>query len=301
MTTLWPIAVLTVVMSLSLPGDGSAQAPHAPPSHPPVILITGSTDGLGRETALRLAETGAHLVIHGRNEERGRAVVEEIERSTPGSARFYRADLASFEEVREFARAVLQDYDRLDVLVNNAGIWGGERRVSEDGHELHFQVNYLSSFLLTRLLLPLLTATPESRIVNVSSVAQQPVDFEDFNLEQGYSDGRAYAQSKLAQVLFTFDLAEELAATGVTVTALHPATMMDTPMVLSRGATPRTSVDEGVDALLHQITGSGIQSGSYFNGRQPARANAQAYDEEARRRLRELSERLTGLAPGGGM
>lgn len=263
----------------------------------PVILITGSTDGLGRETALRLGDTGAHLIIHGRNEQRGAEVVAAIEATGRGSARFYRADLGSLAEVRAFAEAILRDYDRIDVLVNNAGIWGGERRESVDGHELHFQVNYLSTFLLTRILLPRLAAAAPARIVNVSSVAQQPLDFDNLMLEEGYSDGRAYAQSKLAQVLFTFDLAEELSGSGITVVALHPASMMDTPMVLSRGATPRSSVEDGARALLHLVTGYDVETGTYYNGLNPARANAQAYDAPARRRLREISYALTGLAP----
>ncbi len=261
----------------------------------PIILITGSTDGLGRETALRLAETGAHLIIHGRNEERGEALVAEIEANTPGSARFYRADLGSLDEVRGLADALLEDYDRLDVLVNNAGIWRGEREVSADGHELHFQVNYLSTFLLTHRLRPLLEAAPTPRVVNVASIAQQPIDFDNVMLEEGYSDGRAYAQSKLAQILFTVDLAVEWDPLGVRVTALHPATMMDTGMVLDRGAQPRASVQEGVEALLHQIVGEGMESGSYWNGLTPATPHAQARDAEARARLRALSVELTGV------
>ncbi len=263
----------------------------------PVIFITGSTDGLGRQTALRLGESEAHLIIHGRNVERGEAVVAEIEAMGNGSARFYRADLGSFDEVRELAEAILRDYDRIDVLVNNAGIWGGDRLESVDGHELHLQVNYLSTFLLTRLLLPRLEAAAPSRIVHVSSAAQRPLDFENLMLEEGYSDGRAYAQSKLAQILFSQDLAEELAGTGIISVALHPASMMDTNMVLSRGAQTRASVEEGVTALLNLIEGEGIESGSYYNGLTPARANDQAYDEEARRQLREISYALTGLEP----
>ena len=211
------------------------------------------------------------------------------------SARFYSADLGSFQEVRALAVAIRRDYSRLDVLVNNAGIWlEGPRQLSADGHELHFQVNYLSGFLLTRELLPLLRRSAPARIVNVSSIAQRPIDFDDVMLEAGYSDGRAYAQSKLAQVMFTFDLAVELEGTGVTVNALHPATMMDTDMVLERGAQARASVADGAEAVLHLVNGSGLGSGGYFNQTAPARGNDQAYDEAARARLRALAERLTG-------
>jgi NAD(P)-dependent dehydrogenase (short-subunit alcohol dehydrogenase family) len=262
-----------------------------------VVLITGSTDGLGRDVARRLAATGAHIIVHGRNHERGREVVAEIEREGIGSASFYAADLASLDQTREFAGRILRDHDRLDVLVNNAGIWlrEGERALSADGHELHFAVNYLSGFLLTRMLLPLLVESAPTRIVNVASGAQTPIDFEDVNLERGYSGSRAYAQSKLAQILFTFDLARELEGTGVTVTALHPATLMDTNMVRAAGMAPRATVEEGADAVMQLVTSATVESGQYFSGMRPARANDQAYDAEARRRLRSLSREMTGL------
>ena len=261
-----------------------------------VALVTGSTSGLGHELALRLGSMGMHVIVHGRNRERGMEVVEAIESEGVGSARFYRADLASFEQVREFAEAVLRDYDRLDVLINNAGIAStpNGRALSEDGNELIFQVNHLSHFLLTRMLLPRLLESAPARIVNVSSGAQRAIDFDDVMLENGFSGGRAYAQSKLAQVLFTFDLAEELEGTGVIVNTLHPATYMDTPMVTRGGGTPRTTVDEGADAVMQLVTSPDIGSGGYFVGLRASRANAQAYDEEARARLWSLSEELTG-------
>ncbi|MEX2583056.1 MAG: SDR family NAD(P)-dependent oxidoreductase [Gemmatimonadota bacterium] len=261
-----------------------------------MILVTGSTDGLGREVALRLASTGAHVLVHGRNSERGREVVQEIEAGGIGSATFYRADLGSLHEVRELARTIARDHDRLDVLINNAGIGssGDGRQVSADGHELRFAVNYLSGFLLTRMLLPLIVESAPARIVNVSSLAQTPIDFDDVMLTRGYSGSRAYAQSKLAQVLFTMDLARELEGTGVIVNSLHPATYMDTNMVRSAGVEPRSTVDEGANAVLNLVTSTGLESGQFFNGLQPARADEQAYDENARERLRRLSIELTG-------
>ena len=260
-----------------------------------IVLVTGSTGGLGREVALRLAAEGAHVLVHGRNRERGAEVVAEIEKAGVGSARFYRADFASLDEVRGLAAAVLADYDRLDALVNNAGIWGRERELSADGHELHFAVNYLAGYLLTHLLLPRIVDSAPSRIVNVASAAQRPIDFDDPMLERGYDDRRAYAQSKLAQVLFTFDLAEELAGTGVVVTALHPASLMDTEMVLGRGIRPRASVEEGTEAVVRLVVDPEVETGSYYDGLEQARAHPQAYDPEARARLRELSRELVGL------
>ncbi|MBR9991239.1 MAG: SDR family NAD(P)-dependent oxidoreductase [Gemmatimonadetes bacterium] len=263
-----------------------------------VILVTGSTDGLGREVARRLAADGAHVIVHGRNRERGEALVAEIHATGRGSARFYAADLGSIAEVRAFARTIIQDYDHLNVLVNNAGIWlnrSPERQLSADGHELHFAVNYLAGYALTRLLLPLLTESAPARIVNVASTAQTPIDFDDPMLERGYTGGRAYAQSKLAQILFTVDLAGELEGQDVIVTALHPATLMETTMVREAGVPARSTVDEGADAVMQLVTAQGIESGSYYRGLEPARANAQAYDENARAALRRLSETLTGV------
>ena len=275
---------------------GAADAQSAPGPGQRVAVVTGSTSGLGQEVAMRLADMGLFVVVHGRDEERGRAVVSDIE-AAGGRARFYRADFASFADTRGFGEAVLRDYDRLDVLVNNAGFGRApnERMVSRDGLELRFQVNHLSHFMLTHMWMPLLRATAPSRIVNVSSGAQQAIDFDDVMLEEEpFDGGRAYAQSKLAQIMFTIDLADELEGTGIVVNALHPATFMDTRMVERAGIEPRSTVDEGADAVMQLIT-EDVGSGGYFNGLRPARADAQAYDEEARRRLRELSEELTGI------
>ncbi len=264
-----------------------------------VVLVTGSTGGLGRVVARRLADAGDHVIVHGRDLDRGRALVEEIRSQTRGSARFYAADFGALASVRALADAVNRDYDRLDVLVNNAGILlGGPRRLSEDGHELHFQVNHLAGYLLTHELLPLLRASAPARIVHVASIAQQPIDFDDVMLERGYSDGRAYAQSKLAQIVFSMDLADELEGTGVTTNAVHPATLMDTDMVLERSMVVRSSVEDGADSLMNLIDGEDVGSGGYFDETRAARAHAQAYDEEAQRRLRRLSDRLTGVRGG---
>lgn len=298
--------VLILAALILHPGRAQAQVPEAgggaqvKPDQQ-VILVTGSTGGLGREVARRLAAAGAHVIVHGRNRERGDALVEEINAGGAGSARFYAADLASIEQVRTLAAAILRDYERLDVLVNNAGIWlnrSNERQLSADGHELHFAVNYLAGYALTRLLLPRLLESAPARIVNVASVAQTPIDFEDPMLENGYSGGRAYAQSKLAQVLFTVDLARELEGRDVIVAALHPATLMDTPMVHEAGVRARTTIDEGADAVMRLITASDVRSGDYYDGLERSRANAQAHDPQARARLRRLSEELTGVPAG---
>jgi NAD(P)-dependent dehydrogenase (short-subunit alcohol dehydrogenase family) len=188
------------------------------------MLITGATDGLGLALATELARTGATVLIHGRDQARGRQVVQEIADSNPSAkVHWLRADLASLDEVRGLADQVLAEYDGLHVLVNNAGIGttlpgDGRRLESRDGYELRFAVNYLAGYLLTRRLLALLRRSAPARIVNVSSAGQAAIDFDDVMLERRYDGGQAYMQSKLAQVMFTFDLAEELTGSGVSAT-----------------------------------------------------------------------------------
>ena len=262
-------------------------------------LITGSTDGVGRVVASRLAEAGAHVLIHGRDQPTGERVVAAI-KAAGGTAEFLVADFASLADVRRLADSVGQTETRLDILVNNAGIGtaGSSRLTSVDGHELRFAVNYLAGFLLTTLLLPLIRQNTPARIVNVSSAGQQAIDFDDVMLTRGFSGSRAYCQSKLAQIMFTIDLARELANSGVIVNALHPATYMDTSMVRRAGVTPISTVEEGADAIWQLAVSPAIAgcTGRYFSGLNEARANAQAYDEAARQKLRTLSLRLTGLA-----
>jgi NAD(P)-dependent dehydrogenase (short-subunit alcohol dehydrogenase family) len=266
------------------------------------VLITGSTDGVGRYVAARLAAAGAKVLIHGRDRERAETLADEIRRQGHGEPIFYQADLSSLSGVRQLAEAVLADEKRLDVLISNAGIGsrtlGSERRVSADGYELRFAVNYVSGFLLAYLLLPLLKANAPSRIVNVASLGQHPIDFDDVMITKGYNGTRAYSQSKLAQIMFTIDLAKEIEGTGVTVNSLHPATYMNTTMVREGGITPISTVEQGGDAILHLAVGDDVagKTGLFFNGMQQSQANAQAYDEVARQRLRKLSLELTGLS-----
>lgn len=263
-------------------------------------LITGATDGVGRVVAKRLAKDGWRVLVHGRSAERGQSLVREIE-AAGGKATFLQADLASLAEVRRLAEMVERETDSLPLLINNAGIGStGDkpgRQLSADGHELRFAVNYLAGFLLTRLLLPLVKAGAPARIVNVSSAGQQAIDFDDVMLTQGYSGTRAYRQSKLAQILFTIDLADELRSSGNSANCLHPSTYMNTTMVKQSGTTPISSVETGADAIMQLAVSPKLdgRSGLYFNVMNEARADAQAYDAKARARLRSLSLELTGL------
>jgi NAD(P)-dependent dehydrogenase (short-subunit alcohol dehydrogenase family) len=261
------------------------------------ILVTGATDGLGRRLASDLAATGATVLLHGRSRERLEATIEKV-RGETGNEKLgsYLADLSSLGEVRALAHRVLAEQDRLDALINNAGVIVRERRESEDGYELTFAVNYLAHFLLTRLLVPLLRDSAPARIVNVASAGQNPIDFDDVMLERSYSAMRAYRQSKLAQVMFTFELAERLEGSGVTVNALHPASLMETKMVLETFGSSMSTVEEGAEATMRLATSPELEgvTGRYFDGTREGRADSQAYDEGARERLWDLSEELCG-------
>jgi len=265
-----------------------------------VILLTGATDGLGRALAVRLAGEGATVLVHGRDPARIAATVAEVADAagSPDRVRSYQADFAGFAAVRALADQVTAAEPRLDVLVNNAGIGinepgGGVRQESADGIELRFAVNYLAGYALSRQLLPLLIRSAPSRIVNVASVGQQAIDFTDVMITKDYDGMRAYRQSKLAQIMNTFDLAEELDGTQVTVNALHPATFMPTKV---SPAPPVSTIAQGVEATLNLITTSPDETGTgrFFNGIRESRANDQAYDPEARRQLRVLSSQLAG-------
>ena len=261
-----------------------------------VILVTGATDGLGRGVAADLASRGATVLLHGRSPERLERTLAELRDETGSEKlRTYRADFASLAEVRAMAAEVAANEERLDALVNNAGIgFLPEREFSQDGVELVLQVDYLAGYLLTRELLPLIRSSAPSRIVFVASAGQAPIDFDDPMMDTGYDAGRAYCQAKLAQINQTMDMAGRLDG-DVAVTALHPSTFMPTK-ILGPGMDPRSTVQEGIDATVRLVADPELEgvTGVYFNVQDAARAMDQAYDPDAQRRLRELSEQLVG-------
>jgi NAD(P)-dependent dehydrogenase (short-subunit alcohol dehydrogenase family) len=265
--------------------------------------VTGATDGLGKALAAELAAVGSTVLLHGRDDARGeRAIAEIRERTGNADLGWYRADLASLAEVRQLAERVSDEHEGLDVLVNNAGIGttlpgDGRRQESHDGIELRFAVNYLAPFLLTRLLLPRLVESAPARIVNVTSAGQAPIDFDDVMLERRYDGVQAYCQSKLALVMLTLDHAEELQDRGVTANCLHPGTYMPTKMVTHAGVRPVDSLETGVRSTTNLVASPELAhvTGRYFDRFTEAHPHPQADDEDARRRLRQLSERLVGV------
>jgi NAD(P)-dependent dehydrogenase (short-subunit alcohol dehydrogenase family) len=264
-------------------------------------LVTGATDGLGRSVATELAERGARVLVHGRNPERGAETVAEIRRRTGNDrVELHLADFSSLAEVRDLAEAVAEAAPELGLLINNAGIGSGlpegrERQESRDGNELRFAVNYLAGFALTERLLPALRANAPARIVFVSSLGQMPLDFDDPMLNNGYSGVRAYCQSKLAQVMEAIDIAESVPADEVTANSLHPATFMPTKMVLSERGSSVDTVELGTRAVIRLALDPELDgvSGRFFDRLEEGAADPQAYDPQARARLRELSEELT--------
>lgn len=262
------------------------------------IMITGSSDGIGRQTALELMRMGGKVILHGRSVERcqAAALALEMESGLP-APEFLTADLASFAQVRALAAAVQAKIGRLDVLINNAGVLMPERKLTEDGFETTFAVNYLAPFLLTHLLLDRLVASRPARVVNISSVGYKSARFDLENLqgEKRYHPWGAYCISKLALVMMTVDLGEKLADKGVTVNALHPGTV-DTKMLRSMGM-KGDSLEEGARMSVYMASSPEVSviSGKYFDHGQMEELSPLAQDAAIREQMRQMSLKMTGL------
>lgn len=263
-----------------------------------IVLVTGATSGLGRALVQRLAGAGATVIAHGRDARRLARTREEIHEATGRKVHTIRADLADLAQVRRLAGEVLDRYPQLHALVNNAGVGfgppGGEREVSADGIELRFAVNHLAGYLLARRLADRLVASAPARIVQVASVGQLALDPDDPLTEHHYDGVTAYQRSKLTQVMASFDLAADLVGTGVSVNAVHPATLMNTAMVRESGHTPASTVEQGLDAVWPLLTDPDLDSvsGHYFDGTRIAQPDPQAEDPAARAWVRQLSDSL---------
>jgi NAD(P)-dependent dehydrogenase (short-subunit alcohol dehydrogenase family) len=264
------------------------------------ILITGATEGIGKLAATDLAKKfgEATILIHGRNKEKLAGTQLEIKKlSGNNNIETWLADFSALDEVRRMAENILDKHPSLDLLINNAGAGFAAARFGKDGTETRFTVNYLAPFLLTRLLLPALKKSAPSRIVNLASAGQSPIHFDDIMMEKKFDGVAAYTRSKLAIIMFTFDLAEEIRNDRVSVNCLHPGTYLDTGMVREAGVKPLGSAQSGADALVWLATSEDIKNitGKYFNVKSEARVIAQAYEADARKKLNLLGRTLTKL------
>ena len=282
---------------------------HGGPMAGKTVLVTGGTGGIGRATAMGLAMKGAHLGITGRDRERTEGAAREIRAAGGGQVDVFVADLSSQSEVRRLAEQVLQTYPRIDVLVNNVGGYWNTRHVTADGLERTFALNYLAPFLLTNLLLDRLKQSAPARVVTVSSNAHTTgrIDFDDLQGERSYSGSRAYSQSKLGNILFTYDLARRLQDSTVTANALHPGVVRTSFGAEDPGGVQRLFVpfvrpflktpEQGAATSIHLASSPDLEqvTGRYFANSKPKRSSKASYDEAAAARLWQVSAELVHL------
>ena len=283
---------------------------HGGPMAGRTVLVTGGTGGIGRATAVGLAAMGAHLAITGRDRGSTQGAAGELRAAGGGQVEVFVADLSSQSQVRRLAEEVLQRLSRIDVLVNNVGGHWNTRHVTADGLERTFALNHLAPFLLTNLLLDRLQQSAPARVVTVSSNAhaQGRIDFDDLQGERSYSGARAYSQSKLANVLFTYELARRLPATSVTANALHPGVVRTSFGAEDPGGVQRRLVPlmrpfmkapaQGAATSIHLASAPDLEqvTGRYFANSKPRRSSKRSYDEAAAARLWQVSADLVGLA-----
>jgi NAD(P)-dependent dehydrogenase (short-subunit alcohol dehydrogenase family) len=264
------------------------------------ILITGSTDGIGKATAIQLAQRGAKVLLHGRDTEKGRRVLEDVRKSTGNSnLEYFRADLASQRQVRSLVDGVKRGHESLHVLINNAGTFQPQRRLTEDGLETTFAVNYLAPFLITHGLLDLLKSSRPSRIINVASIAHwnAKADWSNLQGERRYDGFQAYALSKLGDILFTYALARRLQGTGVAANCLHPGVIRTKLLRAGFGDYPGAVPEDGARTSVYLASSPEVEgiSGRYFENCRPVRSSPLSYDEDLQEMFWQMSIRLAEL------
>jgi retinol dehydrogenase 14 len=274
------------------------------------VLVTGGTGGIGKATAVGLAALGARVAITGRDRRRTEEAAADIRAAGGPEVDVFVADMSSQAEVRRLASEVVDGLPRLDVLVNNVGGFWNSRRVTVDGLEHTFALNHLAPFLLTHLLAERLKESAPARVVTVSSDAQRlgRIDFDDLQGERSWSGQRAYNQSKLANIMFTYELARRLSGTGVTANALHPGVVLtsfgaEDPGRIQRMIMPfarwvMKTPDEGATTSIHLASAPELEhvSGQYFAGSRPKRSSSRSYDDAVAARLWDVSCALTGIS-----
>jgi len=263
-----------------------------------VILITGSTDGIGKEAAIKLVEMGVHVIIHGRNQKKAELIMNEIEKKTNihNMSTIY-ADFASIDQIITMSNNIYKKFDRLDVLINNAGIYRPQRQLSHDGLEETFAVNYIAPFILTNQLINLIKKPNSSRIVNVvSEVQSNKLDFNNLQFETGYTGVKAYARSKTCLVMFTYLLAEKLKKYNITINCLHPG-VINTKVLDAAMGVVGAPVSVGADTLVHAATSSKLEgiTGKFLDMKRIQPSKDITYNKELQEKLWQITEKLIGM------
>lgn len=263
------------------------------------VLITGSTDGIGKQTAVDLAKLGAKVIVHGRNKDKASLAADEVNQKSGGAnVEYVLGDLSSIEQIRKMSENIHQRFDKIDVLINNAGVYKTERELNEKGFELTFAVNHLSYFLLTGLLLDMIKKSDYSRIVNVASMAHgQELAFDNLNGESYYDGYDAYSRSKLCNIMFTYKLARMLSDTKVTTNVLHPGVISTKLLHIGFGS-GGSELSQGSKTSVFLATSPEVEnvSGLYYNNSREARSSDISYNETSQDKLWELSEKMTGFS-----
>jgi len=263
-----------------------------------IVLITGSTDGIGKQTAIDLAEMGARVIIHGRNEDKAKETAQDVIRITGNNnLDFIAADLSSLNQIREMADDLYQRFSKIDVLINNAGVFQTTRDLSEDGFEMTFAINHLSYFLLTNLMLDLIKISEYKRIVNVASQAHgHDLDFDNLQGEKYYEGYDAYARSKLCNIMFTYALSKKLQGTGVTANVLHPG-VISTKLLHEGFGMGGAPIESGSKTSVYLASSEEVKnvSGKYFVNRRESSSSQISYNVEVQEQLWELSEKMTAV------
>jgi len=264
-----------------------------------IVLITGSTDGIGKETAYQLAKKGATIIVHGKDISKLEKTVNNIKKET-GNKKidFLKGDLSSLKEIKEMSEIIKERYEKIDILVNNAGIFSHNKKFSEDGFELTFAVNYLSHYYLTFLLFDTIKKSPESRIINVSSMAHSSdLDLNNLQGEKNYSGYTAYSYSKLLNILFTFELAEKTKGSEITVNCLHPG-VINTKLLREGWGMGGASVREGAKTTIYLASSDEVKgiTGKYFVSSSASKPASIAYDKDIRKKVWEKTENLLGIS-----
>jgi len=265
-----------------------------------IVLITGATDGIGKQTAFELAKQGATVLLHGRNSKRLIETMNDCRKKVPHpKLDFFNADFSSLNAIRKMVVDLEQKYDRLDVLINNAGVYMKTRELSHDGFEMTFAVNHLAHFFLTHLCLPLLKASPSARVITVSSIAhlRATLDFENLQGEKKFDGYDAYSRSKLANVLFAVELAERMKGSKLTSNALHPG-VITTKLLEAGFAMKGASLEEGAETLVYLASSPEVEgvTGKYFVKKRPQPYNPIVDNADLRKRFWEHSCRLVGIS-----